>query len=298
MNAVPSSFRFLERISRPAPLGIMFWDFATGEAVRDGLSVTIASADRPESVCPLFANRSSVWLAERIPGLSMPDLVSGDWDALRRSYRVRVSDALGRFVPLELDAEFPSRGLYHWPGWAGLPQAPLAPLGKSEPPPRISPDRIPLFSAAGRTAPEGRAEVRCQLVDSETHAPASWALVTAKHKNQVRGIGLADRDGRATLIFSYPERSTPNLANPPAIPEYRWELKLQAFYDPPAGLVPQVPNLAAVMAQLASPRDLLASTVPPTETLPNQQLTFGRTLVVRTGETEEGPSSSLFLAAE
>ncbi|HEX6660521.1 MAG TPA: hypothetical protein VF067_01455, partial [Sphingomicrobium sp.] len=123
-------------------------------------------------------------------------------------------------------------------------------------------------------------------------------LLTAKHKNLVRGIGLADRDGRAVLFFGYPERATKTLGNPPAITDYLWELKLQAYYDAAAGPVPQIADLAVIMAQLDNPRDLLASTVAPTEPLADPQLTLGQALIVRTSNTEDGPSSSLFLAPE
>ena len=298
MNAVPSSFRLLERISRPAPFGIVFWDVATGGPVTDGLSVSVAPANRPDSARQLFTNRHSVWVASSLPGISASSLLAEDWDPLVRTYRIKVADAFGRFLPLQLDAELPSRGLYHWPGWASLPKTPIAPLGKSETPVRHSPDRIPLFSALGRPAPVGRAEVRCQLIDSESGAKASWALVTAKHGTVVRGIGLADKEGRAVLYFGYPERPTPTLATAAAIGDYQWDLKLQAYYAGPEEHVPDIPDLATVMAQLDKPRDLLASTVVPIEQLPNQTLTYGRELVVRTSKTEAGPSSSLFMAAE
>lgn len=298
MNAVPSSFRQLERITRPAPFGVVFWDFATGGPVADGLEVSIAPAARPESARQLFANRNSVWVATSLPGLSTPDLLAEDWDPLLRSYRIRVEDRAGRFLPLQLEAELPSRGLYHWPGWAGVPKTPITPFGKSETPVRHSPDRIPLFSAPGRPRPVGRAEVRCQLVDSVGGTEASWALVTAKHGTMVRGIGMADRKGRAVLYFGYPERPAPTLATATAIDEYQWDLKLQGYYDPADGDVPDIPELGTVMGQLDHPRQLLDSTVAPIEQLPNQTLTYRRELVVRTRKTAEGPSSSLFMAAE
>jgi len=297
VNAVPSSFRLLERISRPAPLGIVFWDAATGSSISDGLSVSIAPPDRPDSPRALFVNRNGVWFASALPGLSTADLAASDWAALSRRYRVMVADAFGRFLPLQFDAELPSRGLYHWPGWAGLPKKPLAPLGKSLAG-VVSPNRIPLFSAAARSAPPGRAEVRCDLVDSVTGKAAAWALVTAKHGTTVRAIGLSDREGRLALIFDYPERPPATLAaTPAAITDYQWDLELKCFYEAPAGTVPGIPDLATVMDQLGTERGLLASTVAPPDPLPDQTLSFGRPLIVRTSQTDEGPSSSLFLAA-
>ena len=297
MNAVPSELRSLERISRPAPLGIIFWDVATSSAVGDGLSVTIARPDQPDSSQPLFVNRNGVWLASMLPGLSRADVAAGDFTALQRTYRITAVDKLDRFLPLQLDAKFPSRGLYHWPKWASLPKKPLAPLGKSEAG-VVSPKRIPLFSAAARSAPPGRAEVRCELVDSVTDKPAAWALVTAKHGTIVRAIGLSDRKGRLALFFDYPERPPATLATAPAaITDYQWKLELKCFYEAPPGPVPELPDLATVMDQLGTERGLLASTVAPQAPLPDQMLSFGRPLVVKTGKTKDGPSSSLFLAA-
>jgi hypothetical protein len=51
------------------------------------------------------------------------------------------------------------------------------------------------------------------------------------------------------------------------------------------------------MAQLDHPRTLYASTVSPPEPLPSQLLSFGRSLVLRTDSTPDGPSSCLVMAA-
>jgi len=299
MNGPLPSFRFLERISRPAPLGLVFWDIATGTPVADGLSVSVTRQGRSDPSRPLIANRNGVWLAPDLPGRSAYELATGDWETLRRTYRIELFDTLGRFLPLAFSAELPSRGVYHWPGWDMLPPDPLTPLGADLSPPRISPQRIPLFSAPARPAPPARADVRCELIDSTTGKPAPWAVVAAKHDGVTRGIGLSDRQGRAALFFGYPERPRPSLAtSPPAITDYRWELDVEAFYDPPAGPVPEVPDLAEVMAQLDHPRDILESTLSPPELLPSQLLTYGRPLVLRTSRTPEGSSSSLFLGPD
>lgn len=299
MSGAPSGFRFMERISRPAPLGLVFWDFATGTPVADGLSVSVAPRGRPGGPRPLISNRNGVWLAPDLPGRSAYELATGDWAALRRTYRVELFDTLGRFLPLAFDAELPSRGLYHWPGWDTLPTEPVTPLGADLSPPRISPRRIPLFSAPGRPTPPALAEVRCQLVDSSTGRAAAWALLSVAHAGLTRGIGLADREGRVALLFGYPERPRPSLAtSPPAITDYRWELEAKAFFDPAQGAPPAMPDLERTMAQLDHPRDLLASTLSPPELLPSQLLTYGRPMVLRTSRTAEGSSSSLFLGPD
>jgi hypothetical protein len=139
--------------------------------------------------------------------------------------------------------------------------------------------------------------VRCELADSVTGKAAAWALVTVKHGTTVRAIGLSDKQGRVVLLFAYPERPPATLAAAPAaITDYRWDLEFNCFYEASAGPVADIPDLAVVMDQLRTERGLLASTIAPQEPLPDQTLSFGRPLVVRTSQTEEGPSSSLFVA--
>jgi hypothetical protein len=288
--------RILERITRPAPFGIIFWDFATGAPIGDGLEVSVTLASRPALTTTLVPNRSGVWVAVRLPGRTDAELsAADDWSALLRTYRIEVVDRAGRFLPLRLDAELPTGGLYEWPGWAGLPEDRLRPLSDGDSPPVISPARIPLFSAPERSVAGPLAQLRGELVDSATGAPAAWALVTASHAGIVRGLGLADRMGRATLFFAYPERERPSLTSPPAITDFRWALEIAAYYDPPPGPTPEVPDLAAIMSQLDHPCDLFESTLSPPELLGQQLLSFGRPLVMRTGATPDGPSSSLFL---
>ncbi len=296
MSAGATSVRILERITRPAPFGIIFWDFATGAPVADGLDVTLTQLSRPALTATLIPNRSGVWVAVRLPGRTDAELAAtDDWSTLRRNYRIEVIDKAQRFLPLRLDAELPVGGLYEWPGWSGLPIEPLTPLSDGDSPPHVSPARIPLFSAPERSVAGPLAQLRGELVDAATGAPAAWALVTASHAGIVRGLGLADRMGRGTLLFPYPERERPSLSSPPAITDFRWAMEIAAYYDPPPGPAPDVPDLAAIMSQLHHPCDLFASTLSPPELLGQQLLSFGRPLVMRTGNTPDGPSSSLFL---
>lgn len=297
MTGIMPPVRILERIALPAPFGVIFQDVATGAPIVDGLDVRLTLVSRPALTSTLISNRGSAWIAPFLPGRAQADLAATqDWSNLLRTYRVEVADRLGRFLPLTLEAELPVRGLYDWPGWSGLAQAPLAPLLDGDSPPNVSPKRIPLFSTPERKVAGPLADLRCQLVDGATGEPAAWALVTARYDGVARGIGLADSRGRATLLFPYPERPRPQLpTSPPAITDFRWSLEIAAYYDPPPGPPPELPDLAAVMAQLAQPCDLFASTSSPRKLLGPQLLSFGRPLVLRTGNTPDGPSSSLIL---
>jgi hypothetical protein len=296
MSGGADPVRILERITRPAPFGIMFWDFATGAPVGDGLDVTLTLLSRPALTASLIPNRNGIWVAARLPGRTDAELAAtADWSTLLRTYRIEVVDRSNRFLPLRLDAELPTGGLYDWPGWGSLPPDLLRPLADGQSPPHVSADRIPLFSAPERSVGGPLAQLRCELADAATGAPAAWAVVTASHGGLVRGIGLADGMGRTALYFAYPERERPSLSSPPAITDFRWALEIAAYYDPPPGPTPDLPDLAAIMAQLDHPCDLFASTASPPEPLGQQLLNFGRPLVMRTGNTPDGPSSRLFL---
>jgi hypothetical protein len=290
-----TAVQILDRVIRPAPIGLRFRDVATGGFVGAGLRVTVTSVRNPSRRATLEVNGKAVWYAHRFPGFSDEALGGPDWEDLRQPCLVEVDDALGRFLPLRIILDLPQRGLIDWPGWGDLPQDLLLPLANDESPPAISPDALPLFSSPGRTAPMPLAEVRCQLLRDDG-GPAAWALLTASHGGEVRAIGQADAEGRAVLFFPYPERPRPSLAtSPPAITDFRWSIELAAYWDDldPA----QSPEFAELMAQLDHPRTLFASTVSPPEPLPSQLLSFGRGLVLRTDTTPDGPSSCLVMAA-
>ncbi|HEV2817345.1 MAG TPA: hypothetical protein VGW40_09025 [Allosphingosinicella sp.] len=302
MSGLARPVRILERLALPAPFGIVFWDFATGARVGDGLEVTLTQVSRPALTTTLIANRAGVWIAPKLPGRADWELAAtADWSTLARTYRIAVADRFGRFLPLTIEAELPARGLYQWPHWSGLPGAPLAPLIEGRSPPELDPARIPLFSAPERKVAGPLAELRCELVDVATGAPAPWALVTAscddeRHVSVTRGIGLADKEGRATLFFPYPRGPRRQLPiSPPAITDFRWDIDIAAYYVPPSGPAPDAPDLAAIMAQLAHPCRLIGSLSSPPHPLGAQSLSFGRPLVLRTDNPPEGPSSSLFL---
>lgn len=311
-----TTLRLFERVTRHAPIGLRFRDIATGTLVRGDLNVTIAPKRNPLRSVTCAVNGKGVWYANRFPGISDTPAPSGSppdadfWAQPGIACRVSVSDAAGRFLPLEVEMDFPVRGLVNWPGWATLPQGLLAPLidddGSSPPAPVTSRDALPLFSAAARPAPAPLAEIRCQMAFADTGEPAAWALLTAMHGGRVRGLGQADAKGRVALFFPYPERPRASLAtSPPAITDFRWSIALAAYSSRLSPTTP--PDFAALMGQLnGAPRDLFASTESPPELLPSQLLSFGRPLTVRTtqtsigqtsiGQTSSGPSSLLLIA--
>lgn len=279
-----STVRILDRVIRPAPIGLRFRDVATGLPVREGLKVTVMSLLNPLRTRQLDVNGSGVWYAHRFPGLSDEALSDpANWPSLVQPYRISVEDPTARFLPLVLDMDLPTRGLANWPGWATLPQALLAPLvdgaGESPPDMTVCRDALPLFSAPTRVSPAPLAEIRCQIARSDTGAPVSWALVTASQGGTVRVLGQADAQGQVVMFFAYPERPRASLAtSPPAITDSRWSLDIAAY----STALPPVPTFTDIMNQINHPRDLFASTASPPVLLPSQLLSFGRPLTLRT----------------
>lgn len=294
-----TALAMIDRIVRPAPIGLRFRDVANGQIVTGGLDVTVASIRNSARRARLEVNGKGVWFVHRFPGFSDETLAAtADWTTLAQPCRVTVEDRDGRFLPLSVELHLPARGIVNWPGWAVLPQASLEPFTESDGvhPPVVMRDALPLFSAAGRPAPAPLAEVRCQLVRNDTGQPASWALLTATCAGRVRALGQADAEGRVVLFFAYPERPRASLAtSPPTITDFRWSIELTACWN---GLEPTAfPEFGAAMSQLLHPRRLFASTAAPVKTLPAQQLNFGRQLILRTARTPDGPSSYLIMSA-
>jgi hypothetical protein len=287
----------MDRVVRPAPIGLRFRDVATGLPLRDRLTVSVASLRNPARNLILEVNGSGVWYANRFPGFSDAALAAAaDWTAIAQPCRITVGDPLGSFLPAIFDLDLPVKGLVDWPGWSGLPQAPLAPLIDDPTAGVVSPQQLPLFSSTSRAAPGPMAELRAQLARIDTGEPAAWAVVTASCAGATCGIGQADDKGRVVLFFAYPDRPRASLAtSPPAITDFRWSLDVRAYWnDLPADAVPA---FADVMAQLNHPRDLMQSTASPAQVLAAQDLSLGRPLTLRTTDTPQGATSFLMMAA-
>ena len=276
----------LEAVVRPSPFGVQFRDVATGERIAEGLSVTLTGASGRG--VPLSINRSRIWFASRLPGIGDGELAdTADWSTLARDYTLDVRDPAGRFLPLSVATSLPVRGLYSWPDWPTLPRPPLRPLVDDLPNGPIAGGWLPLFSAAARNSPAPLAELRAQLVDRDTGAPAAWALVTASYDNRVRAIGMAGADGQLVLYFAYPPLPQPSIAtSPPAITDYRWPIALAAYGT--ALPADRPPDLAQAMAQLSHPATLFANATDP---LGPQLMSLGKPLTIRTEST-----STLMLA--
>jgi hypothetical protein len=114
-----TSFALLERQTVLAPLGLRFRDAVTGEAVGEGLVVTVYPATNPDARTRAFPNRSGAYVVHSAPGLHEATRGAGDeafWAGLtaKKSFTIEVADALRRYLPFTFTAELPVRGLLTW----------------------------------------------------------------------------------------------------------------------------------------------------------------------------------------
>jgi hypothetical protein len=300
------STRLLERVHRHAFLGLRFWDVAAASASIDALEVEVYPRARPRARSRASINRSGVYVAQGIAGMrdlefANPDLGDADpWSAAARPYRVEVRDPRGRFLPMAFDADLPARGLFTWRApWFSPPRAISLP-GEAGSPPQLLIEKIPLFPAPQRPVPEPLAVVYAQLRESGAERPAAWAAVTASVGGEVRGLGVADDEGRVAVMFPYPEPPRLSLSSPPqARSEFHWQVELQAYYrvgSPPAA-APEIADLGDVLSQLElPPRPLLGSAPSPSLPLGPLPLEYRGRLTARTEATPAGPSSFLFVS--
>ncbi|HEY1137839.1 MAG TPA: hypothetical protein VGE64_10135 [Xanthomonadaceae bacterium] len=301
-------------VQRNVALGLRFWDVAAATSLVDGLVVEVFPQANPHARRHALPNPSAIYVAHALAGLRAfeghetrdDDPVDEPWRAAREGspplaagYRIEVRDPRGRFLPIAFDADLPARGLLSWLApWLSPPQ-PIALPGTSPSSPQVLLDRIPLFSAPSRPTPEPLAVVRAQMREAVGGRVAAWALLGVEIDGDVVGLGLADREGRVAVHFPYPEPPRTPLSSPPeARSDFRWIVGLTAYASSssppvPPSEVPMIPDLADVLAQLASPRAVVDGVVSP---VPPRRLEYRVPMTARTEGQPEADASWLLLS--
>lgn len=292
--------RILERVSRNAALGLKFWDTAENTSAIDGLRVEVFPRANPTARVRAVVNRSGIYVAHSLPGLrdfEFSDAAPDDlWADATRPFRVEVRDPFGRFLPIAFDADLPARGLFTWLApWLSPPQ-PIALPTTPGSPPQLLLERIPLFSSPSRPVPEPLAVVYAQMRELGTETGLAWGVLGVTIDGVTRGLGLADPLGRVAVMFPYPEPPRMSLASPPEPRnDFSWPLALTAFGIPasPASAIPDLADLASVLASLAAPRTVVESTVSPAAPL---RLAYRQALTARTAGVPTADASFLFVS--
>lgn len=304
----------LERVAITCPLGMRFYDVATGGWVNDGLVVEayreVATTSPPgsggsagESAEDIqvkrarrvraIATRSGVAAFHGLPGLAGFEYGADDerrWlDApAPASFRVEVSDPAGRFLPCTFLAAAPTKGLF------GLSSA-------ASPPWEASP-AVPLFSAPARPVPGGFAVLRAQLLRFPDREPAAWTLAevsTRINSRTVTACGLADHRGVLALMFPYPEPLNVSPGSPPGngpqlLSQQHWTLDFRAWhaFDAVPG---EFADLDRVLALQERPADAVWESDSPLAPFTQAELIFGRELIVPARALGDERSRELFI---
>jgi hypothetical protein len=300
-----TTVRVLERVARNAPLGLRFWDVAGATSTVYGLNVEVFARANPRARVLAPVNASGVYVAHHLPAAPPadprdfefadrePDVL---WPAPTGAYRVEVTDPDGRFLPIAFDADLPARGLFTWLAPFLSPPQPVALPGDAGSPPPLLIERVPLFSAPSRPVPQPLAVVYAQLREMGTGRDAAWCLLTVSVDGIVRGVGLADAQGRIAVMFPYPEPPRQSLASPPeARNDFTWPLALHAFRrtTSPPDAAPPVADLADVFGSLSTPRTVVESTLSPAAPF---RLTYREALTARTAGLAGEDASLLFVS--
>jgi hypothetical protein len=238
--------RVYDRITRVAPLGVRFWDTATDTPVRAGLQVTVYPIDDPRLRVFAAPNPSGVHVLHDAPGLSRSARGAGDkgfWvhPPEARHYRCEVTDPERRFHPVAFEARLPAQGLF-------APDCtPLSPPSSA----RV----VYLFSTPTRSVPGSMAVIRTELVSVVTGASAAWAVLSVEHRGVELGRGVADREGKAMVVFPFPEPERRPRLSPPDTPPpedsgflMKWSVRLRAFHEPRLAAA-VIPDYCALLSQ-------------------------------------------------
>ncbi len=312
--ALPDGMRLLERFTLTAPLGVRFWDVATGEMVRAGMTLQGFPIDNPDRTVRAFPNGSGVMVLRDLPGLRDPDpgtspvdFAFGDgsdsfwrqWlqPSRSRRFELTATDDERRFLPFRFGCDAPQKGFARRLCPPRLPPA-------SQLVPDAPGDALPVYSSPTRRAPAGLAVVRAQMLEPPDlgsppadRVPAAWAFVEAMLDGQAVGASYADEQGRVAVMFPFPAPTDGSLLSPPSPPDssgaggllkQRWRVVLRAYYDRlPRG---EVPDLCDVLAQR---RATLWEDSGLLDPLRARELAYASELIVRSRDSAGSPGEEL-----
>jgi hypothetical protein len=271
----------LEEITLVAPFGVRFWDVEYAAPAETGLSVVAYPDAFPELRTPAAWNGGGIYSFSGLPGLRRAENGAGDdayWSANPPTipYTMQVTDPQNRYVPFQLSALLPVRGLF------GLFASP--PLAVQTP----DATWVPVFSTPARPVAGVTAVIRGDLQDPSGEG-AAWAVVTAQASGAAPAIGIADDRGVISLSLPYPELRTTPVSSPLGqaalkLGDQSWPLEIRIFWTPRA-MATEIPDLAALLQQgeAFAWRDTAQTATATTFTLQ-----FGNDLILRSLDSASG----------
>lgn len=213
----------LERITSQTTLGIRFYDGVLARVISDGLRVQAQrlSVDGTQRLGKPVMGRVTSSGVIAFFGLSANETLPAGtdsqlWDVVPAAQNVAIDvmDSRGRYLPMSFQVQMPQRGAFRGRGsWQTTVLARPIPASADDD------QGVMVWSAAGRSAPNGFANVRAQLVDVNdvplAHAlveitqPAEFAPLNTTYNH----FAISDASGNVNLILPYPPIPPPQNGN-------------------------------------------------------------------------------------
>ncbi|HLO03835.1 MAG TPA: hypothetical protein VK191_12070 [Symbiobacteriaceae bacterium] len=227
------------------PLIVRCWDSVADRAVVDGLVLFLYPDGRSGRPVQGFPNPDGTFLFHGVPELLAWQ--AGSTSTGTAAYWLTVVDRDGRYLQATLSVSLPTE----------------------------SPLMLYLFAASTRRFPGAVAELRADLWQEETDAPAAWAVLEATEGGRT-WYGIADGDGRVLLPFPFPR------ATGTGSPTWPVSLKVRTGAAPLAGVGPlEIPPLDQILSQPVG--QIRAAPGDPVVGVLDVTLTMGGPVVLRTG---------------
>lgn len=299
-----TNIKVLETQLHMVPLALLLRNAADRGTVGEGLEIKASRSIKGASKFDLIPTPSGHWVAHKLRGTTVE--VAEDpsrWTTDGKLYDFSVEDPDRRFLPMRFKAPLPRRNALVWPGWAGVNRSRIAPLLPPGSGASFVPDYLPVFPSSSAPTSRATARIIAHMAVRETGGAtrsACWALMTVSFASKVIGLGLSDGRGAISVSFGYPPMPTPTPAEAAAGRDaVTWDVKVRVYStdlgdpnkpdDPP-------PDFADIIAQLAKPpRFVMGSIAGSQPALPDQKLTLGQPLILRTKTSTTQFASSLFM---
>lgn len=294
MNPSLPPHQVLERVVRTCPLALRFRDEATGTLIGDDLNVEAYPEGLPARRVTAQPNRRGIYVFTHLPGLRAFEH-SGRLDPwldapVGRRFAVEVWDRQARYLPCRLVLEAPRRGVFD-----GEPLA--SPLADAR-------DSVPMFPSPTRSIPAGFGVLRAQLRQQDPPGPAAWAFAELRERERRRGRsvvarGVADQNGRLTVVVPYPAPGNFSLGSPPTgapqlLSEQRWPFRLRVW-----GMFEAEPgeylDLERALRLPERAPDLLSDAEARSAPVESVELVFGRELTVPERDPGDARPRELYL---
>lgn len=290
-----------DTVTLRTPLALRLRDVSDLSLVSDGLLVTATATGQARRGMALAATAGGTWSAPDVPGLR--PVAAADpalWPTEAHPFEIRIDDPRRRYLPMRMIARLPAEAAISWPGFDALPTGVSLALRPAGSPAGYRPDFVPLFPGVARVAPGARAEVRAHLAIAGAGAPlgnAGFAVMTVSIGGTIRGVGVADGDGAILVSFPYPLLPTPTpAARAAGTTRIEWPVSIAVFCGQLAAAADGAPPLLPdILAQLNRPPSLVLAQLDGTGSLPEQTLSVGQPLLLRSARAAPAKPSSLFI---